>query len=283
MMMMKKLWLLMLTACTTIVLQAQIKAPQPSPIAKISQNVGLTDITIEYSRPSMKGRKVFGGLVPYNELWRTGANAATKITFSDNVKMGGQEVKKGTYALYTIPNEKEWTIIIHKNLDHWGVDDYKQEEDLLRFTVKPIALTSNVETFTISVDNLKNTSCDIVVAWDKTSVAIPVSLTTDETMIASIKKAMDGPSAGDFYAAARYYHEENKDPKQALEWVNKSLEKGGDKFWIMRLKALLQAKTGDYAGAIATAEKSSDLARKEGNNDYPRMNDESIKEWKSKK
>lgn len=280
---MKKLLLLLVLATSITASQAQIKAPQPSPIAKISQNVGLTDITIEYSRPSMKGRKVFGGLVPYNELWRTGANASTKVTFSDNVKISGQELKKGTYALYSIPGEKEWTIIIHKNLDHWGIDDYKQEEDALRFTVKPIALASTVETFSIAVDNLKNTSCDIMVSWDKTAVIIPVSLTTDETMISNIKKTMDGPSSGDYYTAARYYHEENKDPKQALEWVNKSLEKGGDKFWILRLKALLQAKVGDYAGAIATAEKSSELARKEGNSDYPRMNDEAIKEWKNKK
>lgn len=273
----------MMTVCITVVLQAQIKAPQPSPVAKISQNVGLTDITIEYSRPSMKGRKVFGGLVPYNELWRTGANASTKVTFSDNVKIGGQELKKGTYALYTIPGEKEWTIIIHKNLDHWGIDDYKQEEDAFRFSVKPTAIANSVETFTIAIDNLKNTSCDLVISWDKTAVIIPVSLPTDETMIANIKKTMEGPSSGDYYSAARYYHEENKDPKQALEWVNKSLEKGGDKFWILRLKALIQAKTGDFAGAIATAEKSSELAKKEGNGDYPRMNEESIKEWKSKK
>jgi hypothetical protein len=281
---MKKL-LLLLSVVFLVALdaQAQIKAPQPSPTGKISQTVGLTDISVEYSRPSMKARKVFGGLVSYNEIWRTGANASTKVTFSENVKVGGNELKKGTYALYTIPTEREWTVIFHKNLDHWGADDYKQEEDACRFTVKPMALTQNVESFTMSIDNLKNTGCDIVLSWEKTAVAIPVTLSTDETMVSSIKRAMDGPSAGDYYAAARYYHEENKDAKQALEWVTKSLEKGGDKFWIMRLKALLQAKIGDYAGAIATAEKSSDLAKKEGNNDYVRMNEESIKDWKSKR
>jgi hypothetical protein len=280
---MKKVLLIVMTAFIAVTTNAQIKAPQPSPVGKITQNIGLTDITIEYSRPSMKGRKVFGVLVPYNELWRTGANASTKVTFSENVKVGGQELKKGTYALYSIPGEKEWTIIFNKNIDHWGADGYKQEEDVCRFTVKPISFPSTVESFTISIDNLKNGSCDISLAWDKTQVTIPVVLTTDESMVSSIKKAMDGPSAGDYYAAARYYHEENKDVKQALEWVNKSLEKGGDKFWILRLKALLQAKSGDYSGAITTAEKSSELAKKEDNSDYPRMNDESIKEWKSKK
>lgn len=262
---------------------AQIKSPQASPLGKISQNVGLTDITIEYSRPSTKGRKVFGGLVENNKVWRTGANASTKLTFNTDVKIAGNELKKGTYALYTIPNEKEWTVILHKNLDHWGADEYKQEEDVFRFQAKPMSLSTVVETFTMSVDNIKNSSCDIVLSWDKTAVSIPVQLLTDDAMVSSIKKAMEGISAGDYYTAARYYHEENKDAKQALEWVNKSLEKGGDKFWIMRLKALLQAKNGDYVGAIATAEKSSELARKEGNADYPRMNDESVKEWKGKK
>lgn len=280
---MKKILFLAISVLFTLSMEAQIKAPQPSPVGKITQTVGLTEINIEYSRPSMKGRKIFGGLVPYNELWRTGANASTKVTFSENVKIAGQELKKGTYAIFSIPGEKEWTIIIHKNLDHWGTDDYKQEEDVFRVMVKPVSLSAPVESFTMSVDNLKNASCEITMAWEKTSVSIPVSLSTDDAMVSSIKKAMDGPSAGDYYAAARYYHEENKDAKQALEWVNKSLEKGGEKFWILRLKALLQAKTGDFAGAIATAERSSELAKKEENADYPRMNDDSIKEWKSRK
>lgn len=280
---MKKLLVMTFALCFVAFANAQIKAPQPSPLCKTSQTVGLTDITLEYSRPSMKGRKVFGGLVPYNELWRTGANASTKVTFSENVKVGGQDLKKGTYALYTIPSEKEWTIIFHKNVEHWGIDEYKQEEDACRIMVKPMMTSTATETFTINVDDIKNTSCNIVLSWEKTLVAIPVTLATDESMVSSIKKALDGPSAGDYYTAARYYHEENKDPKQALDWVNKSLEKGGDKFWILRLKALLQAKNGDYAGAISTAEKSSDLAKKEGNADYPRMNDESIKEWKVRK
>jgi Protein of unknown function (DUF2911) len=280
---MKKLLTLLVASVLFCTAQAQIKAPQPSPTGKITQTVGLTDISIEYSRPSAKGRKVFGGLVPFNELWRSGANASTKITFSENVKIAGNDLPKGTYALYTIPGEKEWTVIIHKNITHWGSDDYKQEEDAFRFVVKPSSLSNTLETLTMQVENIKNASCDLTLSWENTIVAIPVVLSTDETMISGIKRAMEGPSASDYYAAARYYHEENKDPKQALDWVTKSLEKGGDKFWIMRLKALLQAKTGDFSGAIATAEKSSELAKKEGNMDYQRMNDASIKEWKAKK
>ena len=280
---MKNLLTLTLSLFLFLNAQAQIKAPQPSPVCKTSQAVGLTDIAIEYSRPSAKGRKVFGGLVPFNELWRTGANASTKLTFSENVKIAGNDLAKGTYALYTVPGEKEWTIVINKNVTHWGSDDYKQEEDAFRFTVKSIYVPTAVESFSIQLDNLKNNSCDINLSWENTSVLIPVVLNTDESMVTGIKRALDGPAAGDYYTAARYYHEENKDPKQALEWVNKSLEKGGDKFWIMRLKALLQAKTGDFTGAIATAEKSTELAKKEGNADYQRMNDASIKEWKNKK
>jgi hypothetical protein len=280
---MKKLFVLSLSVLLFWSAQAQIKSPQPSPVCKISQAVGLTDIAIEYSRPSAKARKVFGGLVPFNELWRTGANASTKLTFSENVKIAGNDLIKGTYALYTIPGEKEWTIILHKNITHWGIDDYKQEEDAFRFTVKPTTTANTVETFTIQLDNLKNNACDISLSWENTTVFIPIILGTDEAMVTGIKRALDGPPAGDYYTAARYYHEENKDPKQALEWVTKSLDKGGDKFWILRLKALLQAKTGDFAGAIMSAEKSTELAKKEGNIDYQRMNDASIKEWKNKK
>ena len=280
---MKKLFTFTFSVFLFLSAQAQIKAPQPSPVCKISQAVGLTDIAIEYSRPSAKGRKVFGGLVPFNELWRTGANASTKLTFNENVKIAGNDLPTGTYALYTIPGEKEWTIIINKNTTHWGVDDYKQEEDAFRFNVKSMPISNLTESFSIQLDNLKNSACDISLIWENTMVAIPVVFGTDEAMVSGIKRALDGPAAGDFYTAARYYHEENKDPKQALEWVTKSLEKGGDKFWILRLKALLQAKIGDFSGAIATAEKSSDLAKKEGNADYLRMNDASIKEWKNKK
>ncbi len=280
---MKKIFTLLFGVLVFFSAEAQIKAPQPSPTSKITQQVGLTDITVEYSRPSAKGRKVFGTLVPMGELWRTGANAATKVTFSENVKIAGNDLPKGSYAIYTIPTEKEWTVIIHKNTTHWGIDGYKQEEDAFRFTAKPSIGSNNAETFTMQVENLKNSSCEITMAWENVTVAIPVTLGTDEAMVAGIKKAMDGPAAGDYYAAGRYYHEENKDPKQALEWVSKSLEKGGDKFWILRLKALLQAKIGDFSGAIATAEKSSELAKKENNEDYQRMNEVSIKEWKTKK
>jgi hypothetical protein len=279
---MKKLVFLFIAFLCVATTQAQIKAPQPSPTGKIMQAAGLTDITIEYSRPSAKGRKVYGGLVPFNELWRTGANGSTKVTFSEDVVIMGNKLPKATYALYAIPSEKQWTIIFHKNLEHWGIDDYKQEEDICRVMVSTKSNSTNVETFTMSVDNIKNTSCEITLAWENTSVSIPVSLNTDERMTTDIKKTLDGPSADSYYASARYYNEENKDPKQALEWINKAVEKGGEKFWWLRLKSLILAKNGDFKSAIATAERSSELATKEGNKDYVRMNAESIAEWKKK-
>lgn len=265
---------------------AQIKTPQPSPVCKVSQEIGLIKVDVDYSRPSAKGRKVFGDLVPFGQLWRTGANASTKITFSDDALVGGVSVKKGTYALYTIPGEKDWTIIIYKNTSFWGAPDakdYKDEDVAAKFTASSISLRDLVETFTLDFGNLRNNGGDLELAWEYTKVIIPITVDTDAKVMATIKTTMDGPAANDYYGAARYYYEEKKDMAQALVWVDKSLEKGGDKFWILRLKANILGELGRYKDAIATAEKSTELAKKEGNADYPRMNDKSIMEWSKKK
>ena len=283
---MKQLFVLCIALMAfTSIASAQLKTPQPSPTAKISQEVGLMKVEIEYSRPSAKGRKVFGELVPFGEMWRTGANASTKVTFTDAVKVGGKDVAKGTYALYATPGEKEWTIIFYKNTTINGVpgDKFKEEDVAASIVVPSGRANDAVETFTISVDNLKNSGCDIVLAWEKTKVTIPVSIDTDSKVLADIKAQMEGPNANTYYASARYYFEEKKDMKQALEWVDKSLEKGGDKFWILRMKSQIQAELGMIKDAIMSAEKSMELAKKEGNNDYIRMNEKSIAEWKSKK
>lgn len=268
------------------VAHAQIKTPQPSPGCRISQDVGLIKVDIDYSRPSVKGRKVFGDLVPYGQLWRTGANSSTKITFGDDVTVDGVAVKKGTYALYTIPGEKDWTIIIYKNSTLWGAPDqaaFKEDDVAARFTATSIPLRDLVETFTLDFNNLRNSSADLELSWEYTKVIIPIVTNTDGAVMAAIKKTMDGPSADDYYGGARYYFEEKKDMNQALTWVDKSLQMGGDKFFILRLKANILAELGRYKDAIATAEKSTELAKKEGNSDYPRMNDKSIAEWSKKK
>lgn len=264
---------------------AQIKTPAPSPTAKITQAVGLINMEVEYSRPSMKGRKIFGELVPFGELWRTGANASTKVMFSDKVTVGNISLEKATYALYTIPGAKEWTIIFYKNTTFGGAPqpkDFKEEDVAARFNVPVQSLSSKVETFTIEIANLRNDAADLELMWENTKVVIPVKLETDSKVMADIQSTMAGPKAGDYYAAARYYYEEKKDMKQALEWVNTSLEKGGDKFWILRLKANIQAELKMYKEAIETANKSTELAKADGNADYPRMNEESIAGWKKK-
>ncbi|MBU6343503.1 MAG: DUF2911 domain-containing protein, partial [Bacteroidetes bacterium] len=192
---------------------SQIKTPAPSPSGKISQEVGLIKIDIDYSRPSAKGRKIFGDLVPFGEMWRTGANASTKITFSDKVKVNGVDLPTGTYALYTIPGEKEWTIIFYKNTSFWGTPgkDYNENDVAVKFAVKPVTLKEAVETLTFNISNLKNSSADIELCWDMTKIVIPVALETDAKVMADIKAQMDGPSANVYYQSARYYLEEKKD------------------------------------------------------------------------
>lgn len=273
---------LLLTASVAF---AQIKTPPASPTGKISQTVGLINMDVDYSRPSAKGRKVFGDLVPFGEMWRTGANASTKVTFSDKATVAGISLDKGTYALYTIPEKTNWTIIFYKNTSYWGVPqpkDFKEEDVAARFSVPVQNLSSKVETFTIEIGNLRNDGADLEVMWENAKVVIPVKVDTDSKVMADIDGTMAGPKAGDYYAAARYYYEEKKDMKKALDWVNLSLEKGGDKFWILRLKANIQAELKMYKDAIATAQKSTELAKADGNTDYPRMNEESIAEWKKK-
>lgn len=263
---------------------SQIKTPAPSPGCKITQDVGLIKVDVDYSRPSAKGRKVFGELVPFGELWRTGANATTKITFSDEASVGGTKLPKGTYVLFTTPGEKEWEVIFYKNTSIGASPgkDFKEEDVAARVKVPSQTLRDMVETFTMNFNNLRNSSADLEISWEYTKVVVPITVDTDSKVMADIKATMDGPSANAYFAAASYYYQEKKDMNQALEWVNKSLEKGGEKFWIVRQKALILAELGRYKDAIAAAERSTELAKADGNADYPRMNDKSIAEWKKK-
>jgi hypothetical protein len=261
-------------------MQAQITTPAPSPACTTEQKVGLTDVKIEYSRPGAKGRTIFGDLVPYGQMWRTGANASAKISFSTDVMINDQDVPKGTYALYTIPGETNWTIILYKDLSHWGVpQEWKAEDEAVRFDVPANNEADMVENFHIYVDGLTNSGGNIVLAWENTQVHFGVAVPTDKAVMASIEKTMAGPSDRDYYLAASYYQEEGKDLNKALSWVDMALQKGGDKFWVLRRKALIQADLKDYKGAIATAKKSIEEAKKAGNMDYVKSNEASIKEW----
>jgi hypothetical protein len=282
----KKISIALSLLCMTIVTaNAQIEMPSASPAAKISQKVGLTDVSIEYSRPSIKGRQIFGDLVPYGKLWRTGANMATKLTFSDDVKIGGKDLKAGTYALFTIPGEKEWTVILSKNANQSGTGSYKEEEDALRVTIAAIDIAPiKVETFFINVEDIKATSAIIEIIWESTVVQVPLEVSVDERVMASIQKTLAGsPKAGDYFSAAVYYRENGKDLKQSLTWMNEAIKlneaSGTNAFWMYRQKSLIEADMKDYKAAVATAQIGLEKAIQAKNDDYIKMNTESIAEW----
>ena len=262
---------------------AQIEIPSPSPTATFSQKVGLTTISITYSRPGKKDREVFGGLVPYNELWRTGANSATKVEFSDDVKINGKELKAGTYALFTIPGEKEWTVIFSTKSNQGGTEQYKQEEDALRVTVAPVSSPTTVETFTIMLQNVTNTSADLQLSWENVIVNVPVEVAIDEKIMASIDQNLT-IQPGNYYQAAVYYHESGKDLNQALDWINQGIaiwEKGEQNiYWVYRRKSQIQADMKNYKEAIVTAEICKKKAQEAGNDQYVKYSEDSIAEWK---
>ena len=257
---------------------AQITTPQPSPGGSFTQNVGLAEIKVEYSRPSMKGRAIFGKVVPYGELWRLGANSATKFTTSDSITIAGKGLAKGTYVVMARPGESEWEIIFNKN-PAVSVFNYKKEDDVLSVKVPSQQLPFAVETFTMMIGDITNTSGSFDIMWENTIVRVPFTNDVDAKVMAQIKQKLDGPTQNDYYAMSTYYMDAGKDPKQALEFCDKALAKGEPRFWMLRHKSLIQAKLGDKKGAIASAQKSLELAKEAKNNDYIRMNEASIKEW----
>ena len=264
----------------SLTVQAQIETPASSPFCKLEQKVGLTDVTLEYSRPSMKEREVFGHLVPYGKPWRTGANAATKLTVSTGVTIEGEVLEPGSYALLTVPGESEWELhFFPYSSRSWGsyLADDAPEATIVK--VGSQQLPFNVETLFFDIGDLRNGSATINLVWESTVVSARMEVPTDAAVEEMIASTMSGPSASDYRAAATYYYQEGKDMEKALEWIDMSLEKGGERFWILRQKALIQASLEDYAGAIETAERSTALAEEAGNEDYPRMNAESIAEW----
>ncbi|MCP2043638.1 DUF2911 domain-containing protein [Pontibacter sp. HSC-36F09] len=275
---------------TTLTAQAQqqgIAMPAASPLSTVTQEIGLTNASVSYSRPSMKGRSVFGGdVVPFGKVWRTGANNSTTLKFSDEVTIQGKKVPAGEYALLTIPNQNEWTIILYKDIKIGGnVAAYKQEDDLLRFTVKPQTNPRKVETFTINFANLKANSADLEIMWDKTIASFTIETEVDSKVMAQIQeRVVNGKEVSPtlYAAAANYYADNNKDMKQALEWMKKA-NANDPKFWNLHAQAKIQAKMKDYKGAVKTAEQSIELAKKANNADYVRMNEKAIAEWKKMK
>ncbi len=265
-------------------LNAQIKTPQPSPTMKMETMIGLTEVTIEYSRPSMKERTIFAadGLVPFGETWRTGANASTKISFSTDVTVEGKEVKAGKYAIYAVPGKTSWDIILYKNTTHWGVPrEWVAADEVARVSVPSTNSGMTVETFTIMPINNKINSAQVAMMWDKTVAAFTVSSDVDKSVMKDIDRAMAGTSRGDYYTAARYFYDNDKDMTKALDWI-KMANKKDAKFWQLRLQSLIEAKMGDKKSAIASAMKSMEMAKTAGNMDYVRLNEKSIAEWGGK-
>lgn len=260
----------------------QLKVPAPSPVQTIDQAFALSNIKVEYSRPSAKGRDVFGDLVPFGKRWRTGANAATKMTFGDDVMIEGKTLSAGTYAIYTIPSRDRWEVVFSKALTLGGnVADYKESDEALRISVKPVQLPYNVETFTINFANLTANTARVDLLWQETRASFNVKADIDDKMMASISKALEMDSRP-YFQAASYYYDNGKDLNQALTWVDKAIDQNPKAFWIQHLKAKIQLKKGDKRGAIATAEKSIELARDAQNDDYVKLNQKLIAQAKGK-
>lgn len=255
----------------------KLEFPAPSPAATIKQRIGITDVEVSYSRPSMRGRKIFGGLEAYGKVWRTGANSATKITFSTPVKFGGTGVAAGAYALFTIPGEKEWTVILNKVTGQWGAYTYDEKNDVARVQVAPATLAAPVETFTIGFDDLQNeSSATLSLAWEKTRVAVTLSVDLVGTLVPQIEAALANPGPKSPYAqAAMFYLENNLDLKKALAWIDAAITANPKAFYLVYRKGLILEKMGDKAGAIAAAEASLAAAEKETGaikDEYIRLN-----------
>lgn len=278
---MKKLLLILLAFTTVYAVNAQIETPQPSPLGKLEQKVGLTDVTIEYSRPGVKGRKIFGGLEAYDKIWRTGANARTKITFSTDATVDGQTLKAGTYALFTKPGVETWDVYFYTDYNGGGVpQEWDDTKVAAKTTITPMALPYSVETLTLDVNNIKTSSATIDLVWDKTYVAIPFEVPTDKIVSDGIAKVMSGPAASDYYASAVYYLESGKDINKAKEWMDKAMSMiKTPGFWQLRQQSLIYAKAGNKKEAIAIAKESLAGAEKAGNSAYINMNKASLKEW----
>lgn len=278
---MKKIFIALAIILAPLALEAQVKTPQSSPKGYIKQTVGLTDVEVTYSRPGARGRAVFGNLVPFGKLWRTGANENTIINFGDDVIIDGKTLKKGKYSIYTIPRIESWEVIFYLSTDNWGLpENWNEAYVALKTTVKEDALPTPVETFTIGINGLEQNSAYLEMAWENSHIALKFEVPTAKIATASIQKTLAGPTWNDYYAASQYLFQSNGDMISAREYVDKALEMSAEKpFYVSRLKSLIQAKQGDKAGAIETAKISLAAAEAANNQDYVKMNKDSISEW----
>ncbi|HRA12528.1 MAG: DUF2911 domain-containing protein [Chitinophagaceae bacterium] len=276
---MKKLFITAIAACSLFMAEAQLKTPAPSPTQTVKQDFALSSVELSYSRPAMKGRTIYGDLVPFDKVWRTGANQATTLTFGEDVMIGGTKVAAGKYGLLTIPGKKEWTIIISKQTNVTSPAAYKEDMDVVRVMAAPEKMSDKIETFTIEFANITANKCDIEIKWDNTSVTLPISADVETKVMAQIDQLMNKDNKP-YFNAAMYYMENGKDLNTALGWFDKAVEAQPTAFWIHHQRANCLAKLGKKADAKMAAEKSIELATAAKNDDYVKLNEKLLKELK---
>lgn len=274
----KQLVLCLLLSLTAFGLSAQIQTPAASPTAMVSQRVGLTKVTVEYSRPSVKGRKIFGDLVPFDKVWRTGANKITTIKFDNDVMINGKKLPAGSYGWYTIPGKTEWTIVLNSDDKQWGAYAYDEKKDVLRFKVTPYK-TAKAENMAIALEQTSPNNLEVILSWDKTAVKFSVSHDAHDLIMAEIKDKTSKAdcSTDTYFDAADYYYEKNIDLNKALEWADKVVEKD-KQYWTYQLRARILAKQGNCDKAVADAKISLEMAKKEGDDSYIKKNEAILKQ-----
>jgi hypothetical protein len=237
--------------------EQELEFPKASPPASVQEQVGVTTVEIDYARPSLKGRKAFGALVPYGEVWRTGANQATRISFSTDITLAGEDVSAGSYALFTIPGERQWVVILNKVPEQWGSYGYDVEQDVLRVTVDAETLSEPVETMRLSIDQIHQGAAQLTMSWERTRVRVPIDTDLVARMVPMIEAAMSAPGEDKpYFAAAMFYYENDVDLFKALVWIEKELSQQPNEVWVQYRQGLMLAKIGDKQGAREAANKA---------------------------
>ncbi len=276
---MKKGILMLTLLLAAFVNYSQVRMPQPSPTQMIRQDFGMGNIELTYSRPAAKGRKIFGDLVPFDKIWRTGANGATLIKFNQPVQIMNKAVDTGSYALYTIPGAENWTIILNKGVKNWGTAGYSESDDVIKISIPRSRLKNYVENFTMGFANLKPESCELQMMWEKTAVSIPITTNIKSKLKADLDNALKGDKKP-YWQATQFYNEYEKNLPLALEYANKATDENPKAYWVWLYKAKIQQEMGDKAGATTSANKSMELATEDKNDDYVKMNKELLKKLK---
>ncbi len=279
---MKKILLSLILVGTLTLANAQVKAPQPSPSATVKQTIGLSEVTVEYSRPSAKNRKVFGNLVPMNQVWRTGANGSSDITFANETLFGGVKVPAGKYALYSIPSQNDWELILYKDTEQWGAPkELKEDLVVAKVKVKTEKNPMFQETFQIGFQDLKNDKANLILTWENTLVKVPIFIDSQKEVLESINTTLASKTAkgSDYHQAANYYFENGMDLKKALEYTRKANQLQPDLYYMLKLQAEIEAANGLKKEAIATAKKSLELSKKANSDDYVKINNDNIAKW----